>query len=152
MAASRPSIDLDEDIAALLERARVSALVSGKVVPQLLAQDVGNVAALLEAVAEDGLEGLGLGKTVQRQLCRCLPALNSCDAAEAALSSFASLSLVEPPLGAATGAQAGSSAMAGGDGAAGERAGGHPFERPTAGPSWRPAAPDRGAPRSAQPV
>ena len=112
MAASRPSIDLDEDIAALLERARVSALVSGKVVPQLLAQDVGNVAALLEAVAEDGLEGLGLGKTVQRQLCRCLPALNSCDAAEAALSSFASLSLVEPPLGAATGAQAGSSAMA----------------------------------------
>ena len=126
MAASRPSIDLDEDIAALLERARVSALVSGKVVPQLLAQDVGNVAALLEAVAEDGLEGLGLGKTVQRQLCRCLPALNSCDAAEAALSSFAfaSLSLVEPPLGAATGAQAGSSAMAGGDGAAGERAGG----------------------------
>ena len=59
MAASRPSIDLDEDIAALLERARVSALVSGKVVPQLLAQDVGNVAALLEAVAEDGLEGLG---------------------------------------------------------------------------------------------
>ena len=35
-----------------------------------------NVAALLEAVAEDGLEGLGLGKTVQRQLCRCLPALN----------------------------------------------------------------------------
>ena len=76
MAASRPSIDLDEDIAALLERARVSAPVSGKVVPQLLAQDVGNVAALLEAVAEDGLEGLGLGKTVQRQLCRCLPALN----------------------------------------------------------------------------
>jgi len=35
MAASRPSIDLDEDIAALLERARVSAPVSGKVVPQL---------------------------------------------------------------------------------------------------------------------
>ena len=64
MAASRPSIDLDEDIAALLERARVSAPVSGKVVPQLLALDVGNVAALLEAVAEDGLEGLGLGKTV----------------------------------------------------------------------------------------
>ena len=94
MAASRPSIDLDEDIAALLERARVSAPVSGKVVPLLLALDVGNVAALLEAVAEDGLEGLGLGKTVQRQLCRCLPALNSCDAAEAALSSFASLSLV----------------------------------------------------------
>ena len=124
MAASRPSIDLDEDIAALLERARVSAPVSGKVVPQLLALDVGNVAALLEAVAEDGLEGLGLGKTVQRQLCRCLPALNSCDAAEAVLSSFASLSLVEPQLGAATGAQAGSSAMAGGDGAAGERAGG----------------------------
>ncbi|EOD05787.1 hypothetical protein EMIHUDRAFT_219878 [Emiliania huxleyi CCMP1516] len=93
MAASRPSIDLDEDIAALLERARVSAPVSGKVVPLLLALDVGNVAALLEAVAEDGLEGLGLGKTVQRQLCRCLPALNSCDAAEAALSSFASLSL-----------------------------------------------------------
>ena len=122
MAASRPSIDLDEDIAALLERARVSAPVSGKVVPLLLALDVGNVAALLEAVAEDGLEGLGLGKTVQRQLCRCLPALNSCDAAEAALSSFASL--VEPPLGAATGAQAGSSAMAGGEGAAGERAGG----------------------------
>ena len=86
MAASRPSIDLDEDIAALLERARVSAPVSGKVVPQLLAQDVGNVAALLEAVAEDGLEGLGLGKTVQRQLCRCLPALNSRDAAEAAFA------------------------------------------------------------------
>jgi len=41
MAASRPSIDLDEDIAALLERARVSAPVSGKVVPQLLALDVG---------------------------------------------------------------------------------------------------------------
>ena len=52
MAASRPSIDLDEDIAALLERARVSALVSGKVVPRLLAQDVGNVAALLEAVRQ----------------------------------------------------------------------------------------------------
>ena len=50
------------------------AFLSGKVVPQLLAQDVGNVAALLEAVAEDGLEGLGLGKTVQRQLCEPLPA------------------------------------------------------------------------------
>ena len=121
MAASRPFIDPDEDIAALLERAHVSAPVSDKVVPQLLAQDVGNVAALLEAVAEDGLEGLGLGKVVQRQLCRCLPALGSCDAAATALSSFASLSPVGPPLGAAAGGQAGSSAMAGGDGAAGER-------------------------------
>ncbi|EOD16465.1 hypothetical protein EMIHUDRAFT_245094 [Emiliania huxleyi CCMP1516] len=55
------------DIAALLERAQVSAPISDKVVPQLLAQDVSSVAALLEA---------------------------------------------------------GSSAMAGGDGAAGERAGG----------------------------
>ena len=67
MAASRPTIAPDEDIAALLERAQVSAPISDKVVPQLLAQDVGSVAALLEA---------------------------------------------------------GSSAMAGGDGAAGERAGG----------------------------
>mmetsp|Transcript_13202 Transcript_13202/g.38927 ORF Transcript_13202/g.38927 Transcript_13202/m.38927 type:complete len:443 (+) Transcript_13202:197-1525(+) len=49
MAASRPTIAPDEDIAALLERAQVSAPISDKVVPQLLAQDVGSVAALLEA-------------------------------------------------------------------------------------------------------
>ena len=70
MAASRPSIDLDEDIAALLERARVSALVSGKVVPQLLAQDVGNVAALLE---EGGSQGWRLREEV---VCTARPFLN----------------------------------------------------------------------------
>ena len=48
MAASRPTIAPDEDIAALLERAQVSAPISDKVVPQLLAQDVGSVAALLD--------------------------------------------------------------------------------------------------------
>ncbi|EOD33763.1 hypothetical protein EMIHUDRAFT_229262 [Emiliania huxleyi CCMP1516] len=48
MAASRPTIAPDEDIAALLERAQVSVPISDKVVPQLLAQDVGSVAALLE--------------------------------------------------------------------------------------------------------
>ncbi|EOD24792.1 hypothetical protein EMIHUDRAFT_238290 [Emiliania huxleyi CCMP1516] len=82
MAASWPTIAPDEDIAALLERAQVSAPISDKVVPQLLAQDVGSVAALLEA---------------------------------------------------------GSSAMAGGDGAAGERAGGgvaHP-SAPEVGPTSR---------------
>ena len=44
MAASRPTIAPDEDIAALLERAQVSAPISDKVVPQLLAQDVSSVA------------------------------------------------------------------------------------------------------------
>ncbi|EOD28765.1 hypothetical protein EMIHUDRAFT_234590 [Emiliania huxleyi CCMP1516] len=49
VAASRPTIAPDEDIAALLERAQVSAPISDKVVPQLLAQDVGSVSAPLEA-------------------------------------------------------------------------------------------------------
>ena len=64
MAASRPTIAPDEDIAALLERAQVSAPISDKVVPQLLAQDVGSVAALLEAGSSamaggDGAAGEG---------------------------------------------------------------------------------------------
>ncbi|EOD28742.1 hypothetical protein EMIHUDRAFT_123292, partial [Emiliania huxleyi CCMP1516] len=126
MAAARPTIDLDESIAALAARAHVSAPNKKLLQQKLLQQGVGNVAELLTAI-QGGTSATALGfSPAALALCeRVLPdeTLRSAEAAAAALAAaFAALSVAGPP-GPAAGAQAGGAAAAGGRGLGATRGG-----------------------------
>ena len=126
MAAARPTIDLDESIAALAARAHVSAHNKDMLQDKMLQQGVGNVAELLTAI-QGGTSATALGfSPAALALCeRVLPdeTLRSAEAAAAALAAaFAALSVAGPP-GPAAGAQAGGAAAAGGRGLGATRGG-----------------------------
>merc|ERR1712086_85389 len=101
MAASQPTIDLDESIAALAARAHVSAPNKKLLQKKLWQQGVGNVAELLVAI-QGGTSATALGFS-PAALARCervLPdeTLRSAEAAAAALAAaFAALSVAGPP-------------------------------------------------------